>query len=217
MFIILLCFTEYEKLVYDGYFGPLKVGVAVLEFIPEGEVGKIISTQRTTGFFKRFYYVDNKQVSLVRLEDLTAISITKRVREGRYSADIEILYREDSIVYSDGRRFYAGRRYYDMLSSIYKARRMNFHPGDTLKLPVHTGGMPKMMYIPVVETVRVEVPYGVFTTYVLMPMVKDEKPFGSGGDLRVYLSKDSLKIPVLIESKLFFGKLLFRLKERHTR
>ena len=215
MFLILLCFLNGEKLVYDGYFGPWKVGVAVMEFIPEDSTGEIVSTQRTTGFFKRVFYVDDKETSIVRLEDLTSIRFKKRIREGKYSADIEITYREDSIIYSDGRRFYAGRRYYDILSAIYRAREMDFNVGDTLKLPVHTGGKPKVMFIPVVDTVKVSVPYGVFSAYVLSPVVKGEKVFGSEGDLKIYLSKDTLKIPVLIETKLFFGKLLFRLKERH--
>ena len=216
MIIIIFAFLSGEKLIYDGSFGPWKVGFATMEFILGDSTGKIISTQKTTGFFKRVFPVDDKQVSVVRLEDLTSLSYEERIREGKYSADVKVIYREDSIIYSDGRRFYAGRRFYDILSAIYRVRQMDFSVGDTIKLPLHTGGKPKIMYVPVIDSEVVHVPAGRYKTYVLAPVVRDEKVFGSEGDLKIYFTCDSLKIPVLIKTKLFFGQILFRLKDRRT-
>ncbi len=208
-----------EVLVFDGRFGPFKVGEATLTSegpsVFRGEsIFVITSIEKTKGLFSYFYKVNDKYVSFARSSDLTPLRFFTHIEEGKFKKEITVDYYDDSIVYSDHRRYDTDKRYRDILSALYYIRRLNIKVGDTLRIPVHTGGKPNIMEVPVVNTLEISVPAGRFKTYVLKPIVKGEKIFGEEGGLFIYLSDDKERVPVMIKSKLYFGSINFVLKER---
>jgi len=212
--IIVFC----EMLVFDGMFGPFKVGEATLTSegpsVFRGEsVFVITSIEKTKGLFSYFYRVDDKYISYARVADLIPLRFFKHIEEGKFKKELTVDYYDDSIIYSNYRRYDTDKRYRDILSALYYIRRLDFEVGDTLRIPIHTGGKPNIMEVPIVDTLEISVPAGRFKTYVLKPIVKGEKIFGEEGGLFIYLSDDNEKVPIMIKSKLFFGSINFLLKE----
>lgn len=165
---------------------------------------------KTKGIFTKIYPVDDYYRSLSRA-DFTSIIYEKNIKEGKYSSYVKISYYDDSITYSDGRKFIVKNRFYDLFSALYLFRNLELKINDSIILPIHTGGKPSFMKIRVYDGGIIETGSEKLNTILLIPYVHEEKVFGKDGDLKIYISSID-KTPVLIKSKLFFGEISFILK-----
>lgn len=186
------------------------MGEGILEYNKIDTLNEVICRLKTKGIFTKIYPVNDFYRSLSRA-DFTSIIYEKDIKEGKYSAYVKINYFEDSIVYSDKRKYNVDKRYYDLFSALFMVRNIEIKINDSLILPIHTGGKPSSMKIKIEDGGIIETGLGKEKTILLIPYVKDEKIFGKDGELKIYISCVD-KIPVLIKSKLFFGELSFILK-----
>ncbi len=77
-----------ERLVYDAYFGPFRIGTAILEVKGVEEVEgsvcyTLYSTQGTVGFWKGVFYMESEVYSWVDTASLATIKMIRNVREKR--------------------------------------------------------------------------------------------------------------------------------------
>jgi len=170
----------------------------------------VICILKTKGIFSKIYPVNDYYRSVSR-GDFTSILYERNISEGRYKAYVKIEYYDDSIIYSDGRKYIVKTRYYDLFSAIFMMRNIVFNVNDSISFPVHTGGSPSFIKIKIYDGGKIETGKGEIETFLLVPSIKDERIFGKDGELKIYVSKEE-KIPVLIKSKLFFGEISFIIK-----
>jgi hypothetical protein len=214
---IYLSFPTGEKLSYGAYFGPLRAGYSVME-VREGETEDIPAyliecVQKTETAFSLIYRIDDYYKSIVDTSSFSSLSFNKNINEGKYSNNVTLTFTEDSVFYTDGRRTEKIPESKDIFAALYWMRCQTFYPGDTLKIPFHSSGKNQEMIVPVTQLQWTTVPMGKFRTFLLTPLVKDEKIFGSEEPIKIWVSVDPQHIPVKIESKLKVGKISFQLEK----
>ncbi len=217
MLAIYLSFPTGERLTYGAYFGPLRAGHSFMEIREgkfEGEPAYIIECiQKTEKAFSIVYRIDDYYKSFVDTTTFSTLSFTKNINEGKYNNEVSLLFTEDSVFYTDGRRTEKIPEAKDIFAALYWMRSQTFYPGDTIKVPFHSSGKNQEMIVPVSQLQWTTVPMGKFRTFLLSPQVKEEKIFGSEEPVKIWVSIDPQHIPVKIESKLKVGKVSFQLEE----
>jgi len=214
---IYLSFPTGERLTYGAYFGPLRAGHSFME-IREGKFEEepayiIECIQKTEKAFSIVYRIDDYYKSFVDTTTFSTFSFTKNINEGKYSNEVSLLFTEDSVFYTDGRRTEKIPEAKDIFAALYWMRSQTFLPGDTLKVPFHSSGKNQEMIVPVSQLQWTTVPMGKFRTFLLSPQIKEGKIFGSEEPVKIWVSIDPQHIPVKIESKLKAGKVSFQLEE----
>ncbi len=212
-----LTFPVGEKLSYGAYFGPLRAGYSVMEIkkeILKGEpVYSVECVQKTEKAFSVIFRIDDYYKSFVDTSTFSSVSFIKNINEGKYSNNLTLTFKEDSVFYTDGRRTEKIEEAKDIFAAIYWMRCQTFYPGDTLKIPFHSSGKNQEMIVPVSDLQWTTVPMGKFRTFLLTPQVKDERIFGSEEPIKIWVSVDPQHIPVKIESKLKVGTISFQMEE----
>jgi len=206
-----------ERLNYGGFYGPLRVGSSFMEIkgverFKERSVYIIESSQKTEGLFSFFFYLNDYYCSYVDTTFFSTLRFIKKIHEGNYKNEDTLDFGHDSVFYSNGKSTYKIPEAKDIFASLYYMRNMNFSSGDTLKIPFHSSGKNHEMVVSVSGPYRIEVPLGKYETYLLSPDVPEGKIFGSSKPIKIWVSTDSLHIPVKIESHLKFGTVSFMLE-----
>lgn len=103
----------------------------------------------------------------------------------------------------------------DELSYIYFLRTLELEKGSELSLSRHFNPARNPAELEVQGKERITVPAGEFDTTVMRFKVIDPDRLGGSGEMRLYFSDDSRRIPVRIESKVpFFGHMVLELLPR---
>lgn len=104
----------------------------------------------------------------------------------------------------------------DLISALVAPRRWDLKPGDSRDLLVHFGDdfYPITLHADSYETVST--PLGAFPTVRLVPTMDTEQPrgvFERGGEIKVWISEGSPRLPVKMQLKLKIGTATLLLKE----
>lgn len=212
-------FIQKETLVYEIGWGPFKAGYVVLTVEPNQKNntirlgGKALSNNFVSAFYRMRDYV----ISTVDADGLYPLIFEQHLREGKkYKADGYILY--DHIV---GKVFVQEKKFreleapafvHDYMSVLYYVRSMQVKPGDSFKLnlfvhskvhPIHFSGRKKE---------KIEVGAGTFNCVLVEPkLVGEGRAFNKKDKLKVWISDDDRRIPVLIRSKIKVGSITAKL------
>ncbi|MCK4527722.1 DUF3108 domain-containing protein [candidate division WOR-3 bacterium] len=217
LILISLSFPVPERLNYGGYYGLLRVGSSYMEIgNPEILNGKpvypIECSQKTEGLFSIFFYLKDYYCSYVDTVSLSSVRFIKKIHEGNYQNEVTLDFESDSVLYSDGKKVPKIQGAKDMFAAIYYMRSLKFSPGDTLRIPFHSSKENHEMTVSVSGPFKMKTPAGEYETYQLTPTVPKGKIFGSTKPLNIWVSTDSLHIPVKIETQLKFGTIGFILE-----
>ncbi len=208
-----------ERLEYVVKYGPFTAGRAWMwvekDTLQGMEVYRIISEERTEGFFNLFFKVEDRYDSWVRVDSFCSCRFRKKIQEGRYKNTVEIEFGEEKVRYSDGREYPGRECMVDLLSSIYYVRLLPLEVGKTFYIPVHADEITGDLKIEVVEKERVRVPWGEFEAFRVKPVLPETKAFGRKGGLEMWYSDTPEHIPVKIKMRTFFGSLVFLLERRN--
>lgn len=102
----------------------------------------------------------------------------------------------------------------DDASFFYFARTVPLEVGRTYHFPRYYQRDRNPVTLRVLQRQRISVPAGEFPTIALRPVFQSRGMFGQGGQAVVWLSDDSLRIPVRIRSSLPIGTLELSLRSR---
>jgi hypothetical protein len=214
-----LPFGAGEVLDFDILYGALRVGKARLETRSlERKDGRpaltILSRAKSEGWVDAVYKVRDQIESILDLERLHSLGLSKHLREGKYRYDSEAIYlHEEGIVrYADGSEKELVPGSQDVLTALFYIRTFPLEVGMTLHIPVHDGkkGYPLRVIVRRRETVKTE--FGNIECLVLEPKMKSRGLFKSEGQLLVYLSDDERRLPVLLKAKAPVGSFTSQLK-----
>jgi hypothetical protein len=218
-----------ETLIYDVSWGFLSVGEATLS-VPNVALlnGKpayhIVSEAVSNKFCDNFFEVRDLNESWMDARTLTSLGYKKRLREGSFFRDEWVLYDTEKLAFLSKKvnrdatyEYGAGAippRVQDILSSLYFIRdRKDLSPGAEIVVDVNTKQNWPLV-IRVIKKARVKTPAGTFETVLVEPFLRQEGIFiQKGKRLRVWLSDDEKKIPVLMQAEVFFGHITARLSK----
>ncbi|NLB34698.1 MAG: DUF3108 domain-containing protein [Elusimicrobia bacterium] len=210
-----------EKLTFAIKWGFITGGYAHLEIAEEIELAgrdtyRIVSQARSAAFFDPFYKVRDTIESYMDSADLHTVRYEQDINEGSYSKNSVIIYDHDKgYAYENDYRFEVPRHVQDVLSSLYYLRTKELEPGKTYEFDVGTGKENWPLVVKIKGRERIKVSAGKFDTILVEPEIREEEGIfkQAKGTLRIWLTDDERKMPVLMKSKIPIGHISAVLQE----
>jgi hypothetical protein len=208
-----------ERLVYSVQYGIVNAGEAVLEIrniaVLDGKpVYCIVSDARTNDVFSVFYKVRDRFLSFMDTTDLVSLRYEKHLREGKFKADLAVVFdqKQHKATYRD-KEVPIAPRTQDVLSAMYYSRTLPLKVGNSFALANHTDGKNYPLVVKVLGEERVTVEAGTFDCLVVEPFLRYPGIFTQKGRVKLWVTNDRYKIPVLMKSKVIIGEVSAVLKE----
>lgn len=208
-----------EKFLFSVQYGIVTAGEATIEVrniaVIEGRpCYYIVSDARTNDVFSVFYRVRDRFVSLMDTTDLVSLRYEKHLREGGHKSDrvVEFDQKQHKAFY-DGKEIPIAPRTQDVLSALFYVRTLPLKVGQSIAIANHTDGKNYPLVVRVLGEERVTVEAGTFDCLVVEPLLRYPGVFTQKGRMKVWLTKDRYKIPVLLKSKVIIGEVSAVLKK----
>lgn len=209
-------FTVGEKLTFDVNYGFVTAGTAVME-IPKmkrisGRDAYYISFKvNSVSTFDSFYKVRDRYITYMDKEGLFPWRFEQHLREGGYSRDFSAFFDQRRGKAKTRQGEYEIPRYVnDIVSAFYFFRALDYSDkkvGDYFML--ENFYKDKVYPLKVVyrgeETVTVDA--GTFKCIMVEPIIEEGGLFKSEGTIVVWLTKDKLRIPVKVKTKILIGSI----------
>jgi len=213
-----------EQLIYSLHFGIFKAGIAKLEtkdtITSKGEqYTHIFALGRSTGFVNALYRVYDIYESFIEPETMLPARSIRNIREGNYRYYNEVFFQRDSHrIYSQRSGYWdAPHEIHDILSAFHYLRKELISPGlrygDTITIETFFSDEFYPLRIRYMGTDKVEIGLGKFRCYKFVPIVEVGRLFRDEDDMRIWISKDDNKIPILIEFDIKVGSFVCELIE----
>ena len=208
-----------ERLVFSVEYGPVKAGQAVMEVSKIADINgrrcyHLISEASTNELFSNFFEVRDRVESYMDVDGLFPWRFEKHLREGDFRSDMRVVYDQiNRRAVTDEDTMDVPPFVQDILSGFYYGRVQDLTLGKSIYIDHHSGRKIYPLEAKVLKKDRVKVPAGVFTCVVIEPVLQAVGIFKHAGRLRVWLTDDEMKIPVLMKSKMIIGSVAAKLIE----
>jgi hypothetical protein len=211
-----------ELLVFDVAYGFVIAGTAVMaipdtQWIDNRPCYRIVTEARSSNFFSKIFEVKDRVMSFVDMEGLFPWRFEKHLREGRYRSDKVIRFDQINHFAIEGKDtvkvppFIQG-----ILSSFYYVRTLDLKVGTPIDIDNYGDGKIYPLKVLVLKKETIEVPAGTFRCIVVEPVMRVEGIFKQTGQLKIWLTDDEKKMPVLMKSKVLIGSIDARLRKIGT-
>jgi hypothetical protein len=208
-----IAFGLHEKLSFDINYGFINAGTASMEVARLIEYQnrpcyQIVTRARSNSFFSTFYEVDDRVESIIDAIGVFSWRFEKDLKEGNYRANrvSEIDQRHMLAFYKDD-TLQVPMFSQDALSVLYYVRTQKLEVGKSLFVDNFTEGKLYPLEVKVLKRETITVDAGTFDCLVVEPLLKSVGVFKHEGQLRVWLTDDRIKMPVLMKSKILVGSI----------
>jgi len=206
-----------ERLVFKiSWFG-IPAGTAVVEASDAGYLqGKkmygISAVTASNQFIDAFYPVRDGIYSFVFADTLASYKFMVHQEEGTYRSDKEIVFdyakrkatytKNGDVSMHDIPAFVT-----DSLSAYYYFRTKEMTVGKPITIDVFDDKQLWQVEIQILRKERISTPAGTFNTILIKPLLKFEGIFQRKGDVYIWITDDSRKMPVRMKSKIVIGSI----------
>jgi hypothetical protein len=204
-------FGEGELLTFAIQYGLIYAGDATLEVrniavLDSAKAYHIISTARTNSAFDIVFKVRDRHDSFMDYDNLFSLRFEKHLREGRFKRDERVVFDQKNhlAIYSD-KKVPIPPNTQDFLSALYYARTLPLDVGMAVSMANHTGKKNYPIYVKVLRRERIKVQAGEFNCLVVEPVLQTASIFENKGKLTIWLTDDTVRMPVLLRSKVVVG------------
>ena len=233
LFIFPVTAQQYRK-VTNGYFqrgeklsfriayhssltGSLTAGTATLELTKDHkQIGgrdtfHAVGYGKTTGFIEVFYQIEERFESFIDESALIPWEFSRRTKENKYEKFDNVIFRQkDHVAISPNRMTPTPENVQDMVSAFYFARTFDLSglkPGKEFPLPFFLDDSVYHSKIRFTgrETIRTRL--GEFDCLKIEPMMPTGNVFNDSYPVKMWVTDDANRVPVLIESKLSVGSV----------
>lgn len=208
-----------ELLVYNINWQFVNAGVASLQVgsITELRGEKcyhIRSTANSNKTISYLYKVNDLVESFIHQKSLYPLRFEKHLQEGNYEADKSVVFDQQRhiAIYPDD-TFDIPINAQDILSSMYYLRTFELEVGDTISIPTHADEENYPLDVIVHKRESIEVKSGKFECFMVEPLLKTPGVFKQEGRIKVWLTANETKMPVLMKSKVLIGAVKATLKD----
>lgn len=187
------------------------------------DVYKVTSTTKSNKFISMFYPVIDVVESYVDLKRFYPHRYRSIQHEGTYRSNKEIVFDRDKNVATFINYNKAGGKKQqseiapgaqDPLSVIYYFRTLQLEVGKDIYIEVHDGKQNWTLVVKVLKKEKITTPAGSFDTIKVKALMRYEGLFLNKGDVFVWFTDDSNRIPVMMESKIKIGHVTATLIEK---
>jgi len=214
-----------ERLHFKIYFefvlgGDATMSVQGIEEVNGRRTLHIVSEAKSTSTVDMMYKVRDKIESWRDIETEASIKYSKRLREGKWKDDKLVIYDQEAGTALVQRKpnqppdtVTIVPPVMDIISAFYHVRECSLEVGKSIFIPLHDIDKQYMLEVKVLRRERVEVPAGTFDCLVIEPQLQSSGLFRKEGSLQIWMTDDRFRMPVLMQSKLYFGRVWAKLVE----
>ncbi len=217
-------FAQGERFTYALSWFAIQAGTAVMEVGAEnshdGDVTyKMVTTARSNDFISAFYPVANKVESWFDGTRLVPRRMMFHRREGKRKNDFDVTFhhQEGKVVsVKDGvtRSIDIPSGTQDALSCLYYLRTVpDLVPGTSLWMEVHHDQKNYRLEIRVEGVEKLSGPWGEREALRVLAVMPFKGIFLNQGNIRVWLTNDSRRIPLMMQAKIIIGSVWAQLIE----
>lgn len=211
-------FSNNEKLVYDVSWTGVKAATSVHEVSTKGNEMHIVSTTRSNSWIDSFFKVDDRAESVITRGSGDRFGTPKysrnKIQEGRHRRLKEAYFDPQELKVESRNLLEKSKRVdkisantFDSLSCVYYVRTLELVPGRSVYVDIYDFNRLWNTEVKVLRREEINTPLGRFKTIVVKPMMKAEGYFSRTGDVTVWLTDDTLRIPVKMTTKVKIGKI----------
>ena len=200
-----------ELLTFAIQYGLIYAGDATLEIrnvavLDSMRAYRIVSTARTSSAFDHVFKVRDLHESMMDVDNLYSLSFETHLREGKFKRDEKVIFdQRNHFAMCGAKKMQIPPNTQDFLSALYYARTLSLEVGQAVALANNTGGKNYPIYVKVLRRERVKVPAGEFDCLVIEPVLQTTSIFEHKGKLTIWVTDDTVKMPVLLRSKVAVG------------
>jgi hypothetical protein len=217
-------FRPGERLVYTISWFKVPAGTTVME-VGEGPANdglsayRLVTTAKTNSFVSAFYPVDSRVESLMDATALVPQRLLFRRREGKRKNDFDVTFNHaehqvHSIKDGVAETFPLPDGAQDALSCLYFLRTLPaLTPGTSVFMNVHHDRKNYRLEVRVEDVERMTSPWGEVETLRILAVMPFKGIFLNEGNIRVWLTNDARRIPVLMQAKVVVGAVTATLTE----
>ncbi|MGH8004526.1 MAG: DUF3108 domain-containing protein [Limisphaerales bacterium] len=207
-----------EYLEFEVGYGFIKAGTATLEVrravnYKGYQSLELVSTAKSYPALSKLYYVEDYNYSILDYHGLFPWRYQKDVHEGRYQAfrwaDFD---QKNKKIFTAKDTLAASEYVQDALTALYYVRTVPLKVDQTVTMEVFSDGKKYSLEVKVLKKEKVTVPAGTFRTVVVEPLLKTPGIFQQTGKIKVWLTDDRLRLPVLMKSRVLIGSISAQLK-----
>lgn len=209
-------FTAGEKLTFDVKYGFVTAGVAVMQIpkirrISGRDAYHITFEVNTVPSFDWIYKVRDRYETYLDVEGLFPWRFEQHIREGGYKRDFAAFFdqRRGKAKTTEG-EYDIPQYVNDIVSAFYLARTFDYsdmEKGDKIHLQNFYKDKVYDLDVRYLGKETVEVPAGKFDCIIVEPLVQEGGLFKSEGNIIIWLTNDSLKVPVKVKTKVVIGSI----------
>lgn len=207
-----------EKLEYRVHYGWLDAGIATLEVkkakkAPVDQPGLLhmVGIGKTTGAFDWFYKVRDRYESFVDPKDNLPQAFVRRVNEGGFIINRDYFFDHNKKeVKTNKGVFKTAENVQDLLSSFYYLRSIDMKKakrGDVFHVDAFMDYEIYPFQVKFLGIETIEVDAGKFRCYKFVPVVQKGRVFKDEEDLKVWISCDQNKVPILAQAEVLVGSI----------
>jgi hypothetical protein len=203
-------YTAAFNFIQAGYSTMTVAGIDTVVGYP---VYRLVWETRSSGLIDQLFRVRDRLESFMDVETLFSRGFRKQLREGRYRKDYAVRFDyQDSLAITARDSIPIHSAIHDMLSIFYFIRAQELQVGQIFRLNTFDNNK----FIPYNLIVKERVPRKVegktVDCFVLEPFAPEGELFKYSGSVKFYVSDDSRRVPVLVESEASLGKMILRLE-----
>lgn len=194
------------------------MSVESVEQIDGHDCLKIVSEAKSTRTVDRMYKVRDRIETWRDVEGQFSRRYTKRLREGKWKDDKRVEYNPEagfSCLYRGEGAMpdtqSLDMQVQDVMSAFYEVRQHNLEVGRSVFFELHDIDKRYRLEVKVLRKETIEVPAGKFDCIVVEPLLQSSGIFRREGSVQIWLSDDQYKMPVLMQSRLYFGRVWAKL------
>ena len=215
-----------EILTYDvSWSNIVTAGIATMESkegtLPDGEqVLRFIATTRSAGLVDKFYRVNDRLESIYDPRTMQSLKFSLNASHGKKKRRRELVFDPlkktviSTLNDDPPQTILTPDPVQDSLSSLYYLRtRDDFIVGKPIIVQVHDSGKTWAVEIQTLGKEKVKTPAGTFDTIKVRTYPKYEGVFMNKGEIFVWFTDDSRRIPVLMKSTISIGSIVTTLSK----
>ncbi|WP_447987618.1 DUF3108 domain-containing protein [Nitrospira sp. Nam74] len=215
-------FAGGERLTYALTYLGMRAGTAVMEIQETAPIAnhaalKLVTTAKSSSAVTKIYPVDNRVESIVDAESLAPYHLVFNRREGKKKNDFDVTFHHaEGTVLSikDGvsETLTIPPGTHDLISCLYYIRSLpSIQPGSSVVLNLHHDKKNYRVEVRAEAVEKVHGLHGEVEAIRLLVIMPFQGLFLNEGNIRVWLTNDAQRIPLVMKAKIIIGSVVARL------